>query len=70
MCGWTHGTNPASCGECAEHPPIDEGQQWESFGRLPDPCPLCAGAGGSVSDGACRLCQGSGIDPEDPLSPL
>jgi len=53
-----------------EHPPPDESQEWESFGRLPDPCPACGGRGGSVSDGNCELCQGTGIDPEDPLSPI
>jgi DnaJ-class molecular chaperone len=53
-----------------EQPPIDETQEWESFGKIPEPCPACGGAGGSVSDGACELCQGSGVDPEDPLSPI
>jgi hypothetical protein len=54
----------------SEDPPPDPGQEWESFGRLPDPCPACGGRGGSVSDGACEVCQGSCIDPEDPLSPI
>jgi DnaJ-class molecular chaperone len=53
-----------------EQPPPDPMQEWESFGRLPEPCPACGGRGGSVSDGACELCQGTGLDPEDPLSPL
>jgi DnaJ-class molecular chaperone len=53
-----------------EQPPIDESQEWESFGRLPEPCPACSGQGGSVSDGVCVVCQGTGIDPDDPLSPL
>lgn len=45
-------------------------QEWESFGHEPEPCPACGGRGGSVSDGACVLCQGSGVDPDDPLSPI
>ena len=38
--------------------------------REPVPCPQCGGFGGSVSDGNCDMCQGTGIDPEDPASPL
>jgi DnaJ-class molecular chaperone len=56
--------------ESEDVPPVDESQAGESFGRLPEPCPACDGHGGSVSDGACLVCQGSGVDPDDPLSPL
>lgn len=38
--------------------------------REPDPCPQCGGHGGSVSEGSCDVCEGTGIDPRDPLSPL
>lgn len=35
----------------------------------PMPCPHCGGHGGSVSDGHCDHCEGTGIDPEDPAFP-
>lgn len=38
--------------------------------RAPDPCPACAGHGGSPDSGHCETCQGTGIDPADPASPL
>jgi hypothetical protein len=38
--------------------------------REPVPCGACAGHGGSPSDGDCEKCQGTGIDPSDPQSPL
>lgn len=38
--------------------------------REPWPCEQCGGHGGSESDGMCDACEGSGIDPEDPASPL
>jgi DnaJ-class molecular chaperone len=38
--------------------------------REPEPCPACGGSGGSVADGNCDLCSGTGIDPDDPASPL
>jgi hypothetical protein len=47
-------------------PPVDEPAPF----REPVPCPQCGGFGGSVSDGNCDMCQGTGIDPEDPASPL
>jgi hypothetical protein len=38
--------------------------------REPTPCTQCGGHGGSVSEGNCAHCQGTGIDPSDPASPL
>lgn len=38
--------------------------------RDPEPCPRCAGHGGSSSDGDCGYCSGTGVDPGDPASPL
>lgn len=46
--------------------PVDEPAPF----REPAPCPQCGGHGGSVSDGNCDMCSGTGIDPEDPASPL
>lgn len=37
--------------------------------REPEPCRVCGGHGGSVSDGACDACEGTGIDPDDPEFP-
>ena len=36
----------------------------------PAPCPTCGGTGGDHDGGHCGLCQGTAIDPNDPLSPL
>jgi hypothetical protein len=36
----------------------------------PAPCPQCDGHGGSPSEGHCGTCAGTGIDPQDPASPL
>jgi hypothetical protein len=38
--------------------------------REPVPCSACDGHGGSASEGHCNVCQGTGIDPDDPQSPL
>lgn len=49
-----------------EPPPLDH----EPIFQEPADCRDCGGHGGSVSDGQCVRCQGSGIDPDDPASPL
>jgi hypothetical protein len=53
-------------GRDEEPPPPDEPAPF----REPTPCRACAGHGGSPSDGNCDECQGTGIDPSDPQSPL
>jgi hypothetical protein len=53
--------------EGTERPPASAVEPAPS--RDPQPCPACDGRGGSVSDGHCGLCEGTGIDPEDPLFP-
>lgn len=49
-----------------EEPPPEEPAPF----REPQPCPACGGHGGTASDGDCDVCQGTGIDPDDPASPL
>lgn len=51
----------------ALEPPPDD-REPEPF-REPVPCPVCGGSGGSVRDGACDACEGTGIDPDDPAFP-
>ena len=46
-----------------------DGDPYELIERPPD-CPRCGGHGGSTDEGDCATCQGSGVDPADPASPL
>lgn len=50
--------------------------EWQSIDRDPDPCPACRGRGTIGERDAfgnwdvCLICEGTGIDPDDPESPL
>jgi hypothetical protein len=53
-----------------EQPPMPADEDERSFAKDPEPCPRCDGSGSDGEGGACLLCQGSAIDPDDPASPL
>jgi DnaJ-class molecular chaperone len=68
---------PLSCPYCGQ--PTSDGSDehdacWEAACAEAEPCPRCGGRGYfgrdefGVYDG-CELCEGTGIDPDDPAFP-